>query len=443
MTIGGTTGTPISTGGTSYPNYGNADILTTNLLPLDTWRGAMSFHPWHFWQLSDPTYTPVSSSCPSVVMQYAWQKADIVGRSEIINAIISAEEKMRTQLGYSVAPHYVEETILFPHYMDQRFDKSGYSGADGKWITIRLKENKINAVGVEARTLLDTSAVTYSDSDGDGLNDTFTLTVATTLTDPEEIAVYFAAANRIDGEDVSEKWRIAPVKVKIASGIATITGRSWLLVKPILYAGVGGENIDPTLATNFVTTLEVYRRYTSAGTTLDDCQAVLVWETRPYPWWYVNNPNTSSDPAGLAYTTARVTIRNAEMGTVGIGNAVYDPVTGTWAQACDIAWWRPPDRVIVRYNAGYPLENGNIAKKFSNAVARMAAAEVGRRICACDVANRELYNWQFDLSRAAGANDEQYSTVEAMLSNPFGTCRGHWEGWKAVTQNMILRGFSV
>ena len=441
---GSTIGTIVSTGGfsSSYP-YGSIDISTHNLLPLEAWRAEMSYHPWHFWQLSDTNFTPVSSACPSVVKQYAWQGTDHVGRSEIIDAIVSAEEKMRNALGYSVAPHYVEETIPWPHFYDQRFDKSGYSGADGKWITVRLGENKINAIGVEARTLLDTPLVVYSDSDSDGLNDTFTLTVATTVTDPEEIAVYFGVADRLDGEIVSEKWRVAPVKVKIASGIATIKGRSWLLVKPVLYEGVTGESINPTIVTNFVTNLEVYRRYASSGTTNDSCQALLVWETRPLPIWYTNNPITSTDPAGVAYAQARVSLRNAELGTVGIGEAIYDPVTQTWAQACNLTWWRPPDKVIVRYNAGYPSENGTVSKKFLAPLARMAAAEVARPICACETANRILYNWQFDLSRAAGANDEQYSTVEAMLSNPFGTRRGHWEGWSAVTQNRILRGFSV
>jgi len=80
-------------------------------------------------------------------------------------------------------------------------------------------------------------------------------------------------------------------------------------------------------------------------------------------------------------------------------------------------------------------------RKFQVAVARMAAAELARPICACDEANRELYRWQFDLARTGGANDESYGAVSATdLDNPFGTRRGHVYAWRMIKEIRNLVG---
>jgi hypothetical protein len=172
-------------------------------------------------------------------------------------------------------------------------------------------------------------------------------------------------------------------------------------------------------------------------------QAVLVWETRPWPYWaVVNTPTTSTDPAGEAYALARVDIRVSIKGTLGIGQSVYDTDTGTWSVVQDLGRvWRPPDRVILRYAAGYPTEQGRVAAKWRDLIAHFAAAELARPICACEAANKQLYHWQYDLSQTDGNNDERYATSDDMLSNPFGTRRGQVYAWRAVMDAAQLRGF--
>jgi hypothetical protein len=127
------------------------------------------------------------------------------------------------------------------------------------------------------------------------------------------------------------------------------------------------------------------------------------------------------------------------MGIVTPIESVYDATTGTWISGCD---WphRLPDRVTVRTLSGLALENGQMQRKWQVVVARLAAAEMARPICACDVANRELYHWQFDLSRAAGKMDEQYRIADDDLNNPFGQRRGHVFAWKQVQNLMLIRG---
>lgn len=417
------------------------------LLPLDSFRKIISYNPWHFWGLAN-SKVPVSSSCNEVVYQYGWQYADAVGREGILAAIETAETRLREYLGYGVAPRYAAETVSIPRYHDHALWRYGNADADGRWASLRLSEGYIQAIGVEARTLIDGAvAVAYSDVDGDGLNELATISVATTVTEPTQIAVYFGSSDRLDSEDVSERWRIQPLKVSISGGIATIRGPAWIFVKPIKYEGANRAPLDPDTASNFVSTVAVYRRYTNPdGTTEDTAQAKLIWETAPYPWWGAGwccggTTSNATDPAAQAYAVARVGIRDATLGIVYPGAAVYDTTNSVWSSTTWAAC-RPPDRVTVRYLAGYPLEDQQMSQTWQTVVARLALAEMAGRICACDSANREWHRWAFDMSRAAGANDEQYSISQQDLDNPLGARAGQIYAWKQVRNLRNLVGFA-
>jgi len=423
-----------------------------NILSLEEWREQIGYNPYHFWQLAGAK-APVTSACNSIVRQYAWQGADMGGRSDIRSAIEAAETRISTFLHYSPAPHYVESTLSFPRYPQTNVYRAGFSGADGRWITLQLPEGQIQAVGIETRTVIQANAATVlSDTNVDTLYDTFTVTVpAGTITDVSEVAVYFASANRLYGDDITdEKYRIKPVKVTITGGNIVIKGRSWLIVKPNLYEGFNvnqNGQLDPSDTLNYAAAVDVYRRYTAAGgTTFQTSQAALVWESQPYPSW-ITTPYAGYDVAGVAYAMARVTIRDAERGIVGLAESVYDTPTDSWYS---YPWWdsslhRPPDRVIIRYLAGYPLDaqrDFRLNPKMSYAVSRMATAETTKRICACDIANRELAYWQFDLARTSGAADESYGMISREdLNNPFGTRRGQVMAYKEVKANRVLTGF--
>jgi len=403
----------------------------------------MGFQPYHFWQLAGPL-APTTPGCNSVVYEYAWQNADAAGRHEIRQSIETAEERVSELLGYPTAPQYFVETHPYPRYPDIRFDRVGYAGSDYRWIPLQLNHRKIQSVGTIKLDLLATEPVVYTDSDGDGIYDSFSVSTATTVTDVNDIAIYFQASDRINSDPVSDEWRILPVTVSITGGIATIKGKSWLLARPILYQGIDKEPLDASDIANYVTDVEIYHRYVSSGTgAYADAQAILIWESRPYPAWAMAYPVTSTDPAAVAYATARVGIRDYDNGIVSFGEAYYDAVAGDWKAYTHIEWWRPPDRVEVRYTAGVPLVNQRVNAWSRTLVARAAAAEMNRPICACEAANRELYNWQFDLSRAAGANDEQYSVSSEDIGNPLGSRRGHAYAWKEIKTRRVLKGFCV
>lgn len=437
----------------------------TNLLSLEQFRREMGFHPWHFWGLAN-SVVPVNSACDDTVKKYAWQGSDAVGRNDIIHAIEAAEQKLRDYMGYWVAPKFGFVQVPYPKYDDIRVRYWGYSDAENRWISVRTNEGYIQSLGVELVTLLATVAVTYSDPDGDGINEKFSISTTTTQTDLTKIAVYFALADRLDSDAVSETYRIDPVKVVISGGTVTITGSSWLLVRPILYEGVATTDINPSTAGNFVSTLSIYTRTTNPqGITIADCQVRLEWETLPFPWWpWVSsngglavaqvvdggNPSNdfgsstvdnSTDPASVGMAVGRAGIRDSKQGFIIPAQAVYNVAAGAWtSQTWDNSM--SPDTITVRFRAGMPVDaSGQMQAKLRTLVARMAAAELARPICACDTASRELYRWQFDMSRVGGVNDERYSISQMELENPFGTRRGHVWSWKYTKQHQIAEAF--
>ena len=450
-TTGGQSGTPVG-GGTPLSSiiYSKEH---SNIFPLESWRRSIGYHPWHFWGLADDGLLKLSSKCNRVVPQYAWQASDMPSREAVRLAIISAENLLRQHLRFSVGTRFIDETVSYPRPKDYGKQFSAPIGSDGRWLSVQATENYVKKAGIEAVEMIQAGAtVAYSDEDSDDYNDTFTLTAPTTVTDPDQIAVYFAAGDRLDGDPVSEKYRISPIKVTINSGTLTIKGPAWCCVRPIRYEGLNPVGIDPSSSDVFATTLDIARRYCDpTGTTIDDCQAVMIWETTPFPSWACACNGTltyadgSRDPAALAYAVARVQIREERYGHLTAGHAIYDETNEQWV-AKQWGSYRQPDRIRLRYQCGVPIDalssttglpftQGN----WDTTVARLTCAEIPQRQWACDDANSEIYRWQFDRARAQGANDEQYRISDEELNNPFGTAAGAIYAWRQVKNLAVSR----
>src|SRR3990170_4220078 len=427
----------------------------TPITPLDTFRQHMQLSPFWFWGLANQD-VPLLPDCDALVREYGWQGGGSAGRDDIRAALEQAEAMLRDELGYSVAPHYVTETLPFPRHHDMGQNRIVYAGSDGRWLALQLREARTVAVGVETRTLIGQAtvaggALAFSDADGDGLDDTFTITMATTVTDPDEIAVYFTSADRLDGEAVGERWRVQPIKISITAGTATIKGRYWTLVKPIKHQRVGLGALDPmeqtgtpAVRTNVAVALDVYRRHCNpAGITTATAQAMLVWESSPWPKLAtaVNGATFDDDvldPAAQAYAIARATVRDARRGIVGLGEATWDATNSKWVLA-PMSFTRPPDRVVVRYLAGDALVGGQVNPHWARVVSRFAAALLGRRVCGCDSVSREFSDAQIDLAFSGNANTEKFLIDPGELKNPFGTRRGMIEAWRAVQDVAEIR----
>lgn len=414
------------------------------LLPLDLWRQQMGLNPWHFWGLADQQIVPVESKCSGLLFEYDWQGSDAAGRSSIREAIVRAEEKLLTYTGFRPAPAYVEDTLTWPRFLAA--DQWRYQGTDatGRRVGLVLNESYVQAIGIESLTLVDTATVAggtlvYSDQLNTGFPDTFTITLpAPAGVLPEQIAVYFSAADR-DGEAAGGRWRIQPVRVQLTGGTLTITGRRWLVVRPNRYESPRGAPLDPTVAANFADSLDVYIRTTaSGGTTPETSQAALIYESQPCGWGW---PGYSSDPAGVRQVVARAGIRDATNGIITPAAAVYNTESGQWSDSGALGCWYEPDRVTVRYLAGWPLENGRMARRWQQIVSILAAAEAKRRICACRETNERLHDLQQDLTLQA-TETERYQPAQEDLACPFGTRRGHIEAWKMARMHIQTRGIA-
>lgn len=405
--------------------------LATPLLSLELFRERLGYNPWHFFQLSNSTTTPRNSSCNDLVYEHEWQNASAVGRAEIRRALVLAQEQLASWLRYDVAPAYREDTVAWPRLADAAWDRTGQFDQRGQFLSVILPRTQIQRIGYQRTTLIGNASVTYTDENGDGLDDTFTVSIATSVTDTAQLGVYVAATDRYDGSGLSQRWRIAPVRVSVSGGIATITGRAWLAVRPVLYEE-STQAINPADATRFCATMDVARHYIDPdGITADDCQATLIY-----------GPDTG-DPASVGEAVARAGIRDAANGIVAPALATYDATSGTWsstAWACGLE----PNGVLVRYEAGVPLVDGRMDPYFEELVFILTLANIPGPICACKEANKRLYHYQFDLARTGGANGEGYGLISGEdLSNPYGTRRGQVEAWKRVSQRRRLRSFAL
>jgi len=430
-------------------------------LPIDIWRHLMGLPPWYFWgfgqSVGPGAIVPLvkDGNCSRPVYEYDWQGNDAAGRSTIRQAIREAEQQLTRFLGYRPAPAYAEATVSWPRHYETPLVRSSDLDATGRRIGVFAPEGYIQTLGVEQLTSIGAATVAggelvYSALFNANLEDTFTITLPTTVTDPSEIAVYFAAADRFDGMDfssaVDERWRIEPVQISISGGNVVIVGRKWLLAKPILYENPIQGPLDPTTAANFVTRLGVYQRTTDTnGTTTTTSQAALVYETNDCGACWgrccCSSGTTSSDPGTTGLVIARAGIRDAVLGIVTPGAAVYDG--SQWlSQWCCSASYCDPDRVTLRYLAGYPLENGQMAPQFRPIVAKLAAANLKRRIVACREYNEILHDLQQDLTLES-TETERYAYPPEWLTNPFGTRRGHVRSWLAARDHVLYRGIAA
>lgn len=412
------------------------------MMSVSQWGARMGLNPWHLQQLAN-RLVPLNAKCSQLVYESTWQNADRAGRTQIRQAIAAAAQKCRQYTRLWPAPHFVETTLPYPQLGDLRLRRYADVGGDGRWLTVQLPDANLLALGPPVESDVTTNAVTYSDEDSDGLYETATLTATVTSgTDASEIVVRFLTA---DCGPVTPP-EVTPRTVSVSGTTATIVCDTWDLVRPVRTAGVNVAPLDPGDGSApspavCATQLQVLRRRADpTGTTVATAQAVLTWETAPWPAWaWCCAPGDSSDPAAQAQAIARAVIRDARNGIVAFGQAAYDTTTGTWAASCDWGRCRPPDRVTIRYQAGIARDGTHMAEPWAQVIAELAAAELARGVCACDGANHAIYDAQKDLSQT-GATDDLYA-APADFGNPLGSRRGQIRAWRHFTNQQRTVGF--
>lgn len=357
-----------------------ARATTYTLLPLDTWADILQISPFEFNGFLYPS--PRTAQCKEPFMQFGWQ-ADHLNREEVADAIAAAEKMIADELIFWPAPKYfVDEVIPYPR--PHQRDLYGMAGTPrAEWKTIQTLWHRFISGGVFNRTQIGQIVapnITIQDLDSDGVFEQFTAVITDpaigAITDANELGLYFVSADR-RGENIAEVWRLRPVKVSIVGNTATFTGHRTLLANPNKAYAVNATALDPTDATNYVTSLDVYRAFTDTTATAPlNYQGVAIWK---------NIPTCTQD---CTFTLLPLCLGETfnEQGEVF---ASFGP------QSCWPFGNREPDRLQVNYVAGLELDSqGQMQREAARAVTYLSVSLLAHEKCGCDRSNRILSYWR-------------------------------------------------
>jgi len=254
----------------------------------------MRLPPAAFNGLNKPDETPVYE-CSTI-----WKQSE---RAALLSALVQAEELREQELSYHLVPKYEEETIPFadPIILDWKY---------------------LVSLGVETTTVIQAGVALNLGAELTP-NDPVTIVVATTVTDINEIKVFYPGID----------CQITPSKITIAGGNATIEIPRSRLVNPN-YLDDRDDHLSYYENDNFLTTVDVKRVYY-------DLNGALTYI------WYGRNarPPTITDTTQSAYGT----ILDARLSILSHIPASYS--SGTWTYACSSAC-RSPDAIQIKYLAG-------------------------------------------------------------------------------------------
>lgn len=378
----------VTAGGIGYPlppvtSGGAYTLQIAEGVSLELARHLLGWSPWHFWQFEHSRYAPVASQCNTVLYEWPWLNADAMGRAELAEALRLAQEKLAPLLGFYLTP---TQGTYYP-------SARGSQGLGLGWV---------EGLGTLTLTSLGAVPLTFSDEDGDGLEEAASFALPEGLgLKPSELVIGFTEADR--APRAGGRGLIDPVWVEVdpASGLAVGgTINSWQAARPRLYQSLVSSplqtlpHLDPTDPASFASEVELYKR-----------------EVEP-----------------LAKGGARLLDRSSGLISLSPG---WDDLCKPWEALS-----------AVPFVSGYPI-GGPAAQSLYTAVLRLALAETGRPICSCVGANQEVRHWQADLARAGGELEEQFRVPDEVLTNPLGTRRGAYWAWQVVKQQRLLWGVPI
>lgn len=395
------------------------------LLSLFEWGSQMGIDPYELAQVGTGFPAQTQPACASTFMQYSWQQ-NFLSRDEVALSIQKAENLIANYLGYYPAPKYFyQEKHLYPRPVERYLYGAGTTKR-WQWKPVALNWTKVQNLGLFKRTLINgAGAVIYSDPDGDGVTDLFTVTVPTTVTDPTQIAVYYTLADRLNA-DIDETWRIRPVNVAITGGNAVITGHQSLCVKPSLEVGYGAQPLDVTTAANFITSMEVYQVYTDTSSTVaDPAEGVAHWE--PFP------NDCSIGPCSAEEWPICANGIDATMGMVGVDYLIAGQNSPSQN--------REPDLLFVNYLAGVPRQpNGRMDAQMADIVAHLATSLLPVDKCGCERSQYIVHWWR---SFPGDGTGETRPIAPEEIDQPFGQTMGGLYAWRALQYLRSQQGVSI
>lgn len=441
---------------------------TPTLLSPERFFSIIGVNPPHASGGRGETYFPDINQCSDVFYQYMWQHQNNISREEIGVAIGQAESDIALALGYSVAPHWIEQELRnYPRVFYPNAQQWGMSDVRGMPKSVQLTEGKFIAGGRRTSSLITAGVVVvYSDDDGDGFDETATVTTATSVTNKNQVHIFYA------GKSGAIDWEIkTPRSVTLSAGTIVFKFWSWQFFKPELtdafprttavtntnQYGVQPVNIEDVAS--YVAAVDVYWVYNSTT----EVSATFYWE-RASLWgsglwpggWCCSSCNNAGCAACEFITQDGCLHVKDAAGTNAVPlPATYDSDAGQWNfDALTVC--RNPDLVKVWYYAG---EQGQdylsgrstdpLSDFWAETIAMLATAKVPRPFCTCNnslaIVGNRVDGWQRDLSFTGSKEQGQFQISRADLDCPWGTKAGQVLAWKRVNRlvGSLMTGAAV
>lgn len=394
-------------------------------LPLDRWFEIIGVNPLHANQLTSTSLLP-NNTCGMPWFTYSWQHSDRVGREDIAMAIQAAEQEIAAEVGFNLLPDWTtEERLPYPQpAMPGVYNMYG-TNPRGMLNSLEVRKGYVISGGVRAKSLIFASSpVALSDADGDSYSETCTVTVATTVTDINEIHAYYPGKSGADG------WEIRPITVVLTGGNAVITFKRWQIVASAGQEQINPDPLDAENAANYETAVDVYRVYNDPSTQLQ-----FMWENDGY--W-----ETCGTCAACQFSTQAgcFHLRDHRIGLIVPAPATWDSSSSSFTTmewtAC-----RAPDQVRVWYLSGFQDQSLDAPKvKMSPywefAVAFFAASKLDRAVCGCSNVQQFIDKWQRD---AAFSNQEEggFTLTPEQAGNKLGTSMGAMYAYRQIHRNGV------
>lgn len=386
-----------------------------HIYSLEQLREVITYNPFHFWGLTN-SLVPVTSACESLVYEFAYQNTGAAGRADMRRALDQAVDDLKTYLEYWPGSVYTEASVeigCFQHF-DGYQNNYPTGGCSDVGAVVKLADTLVTALQTETVAALGVPVtVTPTDTDGDTLLDWFTGTFTDSTSNVALIKVAFKDSDCPMNFSFDEKL-IEPVTVtRLNSTTIQISGPSWLLIPPKKYRGFSANlknGFDPNDPSIYASSVQLYLTTISAANSVT--------------YSYV-------DGSGITQTLAiNATLCDGENGLIGLylNNCAWLPCS------CN---QRFGQAIKVNYRSGDDINN------WDQTLVHLTLAELQKKICACDEANREIYYWQMDLSLPVGPGQARISVDPATLKNPLGMRRGQIDAWNKILAGHAQRGIAV
>lgn len=397
-----------------------SDVVTW--LPLDDFAKIIGLNPLNFNQLYSQALQH-NNVCGETFFQHSWQHSDRVGREDIAQAIQQAEQEIAREVGYNLIPDWTQEERL-PYPQPASPELYG-NGMNVRWQpkSVELRKGLVISGGVRAKSVIEAgAAVVRSDNDGDGYDETCTVTVATTVTDANEIRAYYPGKSAADG------WEIKPITVAFSGADVIVTFKSWQIAAGSQMDALNADPLDADDPNSYETTVDIYRVYNDPAT-----QAQFLWE---------NNPGCCGTCSACQLSTqaACFHLRDARMGFAVPVPATWDASTQTFTNQYYSAC-REPDQVRVWYLSGnqdMSLDRPRVEMSpyWKYAVAYFAASKFERPVCGCSNVNQFIEKWRRD-SAFSSETEGGFTVTAEQAANRLGTSMGALYAWRRIQQNGV------